>query len=29
MAEDPYIKAGHLKYELYDWFTIPGQKVPE
>lgn len=29
MADDPYIKAGHLKYELYDWFTIPGQKIPE
>jgi uncharacterized protein len=28
MANDPYIKAGHLKYELYDWFTIPGQKIP-
>jgi uncharacterized protein YciI len=28
MADDPYIKAGHLKYELYDWFTIPGQKIP-
>lgn len=29
MEHDPYIKAGHLKYELYDWFTIPGQKIPE
>ncbi|MFL5739184.1 MAG: YciI family protein [Flavisolibacter sp.] len=29
MSEDPYIKAGHLTYELYDWFTIPGQKIPE
>ena len=29
MADDPYIKAGHLKYELYDWFTILGQKIPE
>jgi uncharacterized protein len=29
MADDPYIKAGHLKYELYDWFTIPGQKIPD
>ena len=29
MADDPYIKAGHLKYELYDWFTIPGQYIPE
>jgi uncharacterized protein YciI len=29
MADDPYIKAGHLKYELYDWFTIPGQTIPE
>lgn len=29
MAEDPYIKAGHLTYALYDWFTIPGQKIQE
>lgn len=29
MADDPYIKAGHLKYELFDWFTIPGQTIPE
>jgi uncharacterized protein YciI len=29
MADDPYIKDGHLKYELYDWFSIPGQKLPD
>lgn len=29
MADDPYIKAGHLTYELFDWFTIPGQRIPE
>lgn len=29
MSDDPYIKAGHLSYELYDWFSIPGQKIPE
>jgi len=29
MEEDPYIKARHLNYELYDWFTIPGQRIPE
>jgi uncharacterized protein YciI len=28
MADDPYIKAGHLTYQLYDWFTIPGQRIP-
>jgi hypothetical protein len=26
---DPYIKSGHLKYELYTWFSLPGQKLPE
>jgi uncharacterized protein YciI len=29
MSTDPYVRAGHLTYELYDWFTIPGQKIPE
>lgn len=29
MADDPWIKGGYLKYELYDWFGIPGQKVGE
>lgn len=28
MADDPYIREGHLTYQLYDWFTIPGQKIP-
>jgi|SRR6478672_11811511 len=28
MSSDPYIKAGHLTYELFDWFTIPGQTIP-
>jgi len=29
MADDPYINAGQLNYELYDWFTIQGQMIPE
>lgn len=29
MADDPYIREGYLTYELYDWFTIPGQMIPE
>jgi uncharacterized protein YciI len=28
LANDPYIKAGILKYEFLDWFSIPGQKIP-
>jgi uncharacterized protein YciI len=28
MAEDPYVKAGYFTYELLDWFSIPGQKLP-
>ncbi|MDB5196268.1 MAG: hypothetical protein JWP88_639 [Flaviaesturariibacter sp.] len=28
MAEDPFVKGGHFTYELLDWFTIPGQKIP-
>lgn len=28
MADDPWIKGGYLTYELYDWFSIPGQKIP-
>jgi uncharacterized protein YciI len=28
MSTDPYIKAGYLTYELFDWFTIPGQTIP-
>jgi len=27
LNNDPYIKAGYLKYELPDWFSIPGQKI--
>jgi uncharacterized protein YciI len=27
LSNDPYIKAGYLKYELLDWFSIPGQKL--
>lgn len=27
LNKDPYIKAGYLKYELLDWFSIPGQKL--
>ena len=27
MANDPYIKGGYLIYELYDFFTIPGQQI--
>jgi uncharacterized protein YciI len=28
MAEDPYVKGGYFTYELLDWFSIPGQKLP-
>ena len=27
LNDDPYIKAGYLKYELLNWFSIPGQRV--
>ena len=27
LSNDPYIKAGYLKYELQGWFSIPGQKL--
>ena len=27
LENDPYIKAGYLKYQLLDWFSIPGQKL--
>jgi uncharacterized protein YciI len=27
LNNDPYIKAGYLKYELLNWFSIPGQKI--
>ncbi|MDB5199631.1 MAG: hypothetical protein JWO92_1594 [Chitinophagaceae bacterium] len=29
LKNDPYIKGGYLKYELLDWFSIPGQKIRE
>ncbi|RYY99214.1 MAG: hypothetical protein EOO11_05700 [Chitinophagaceae bacterium] len=28
MAEDPMLKAGIFRFELHDWFTIPGQGIP-
>jgi len=28
MDADPHIKSGHLIYEVYDFFTIPGQQIP-
>ncbi len=27
MATDPWVKGGYLSYELYDWFSIPGQTI--
>lgn len=27
LNNDPYIKSGYLKYELLDWFSIPGQRI--
>jgi uncharacterized protein YciI len=27
MSDDPYIKDGYLTYELFDFFTIPGQQL--
>ena len=27
MATDPYIQAGYLRYELFDFFSIPGQTL--
>ena len=29
LKNDPYIKGGYLKYELLDWFSIPGQKIAD
>ena len=29
LESDPYIKGGYLKYEIFNWFTIPGQKIPQ
>ena len=28
LDNDPYIRSGYLKYELMNWFSIPGQKLP-
>jgi len=28
MDNDPYMKSGIMKYDIYDFFTIPGQKIP-
>ncbi len=27
--DDPAVKAGRLVYEIYSWFGIPGQCLPE
>jgi uncharacterized protein YciI len=27
MATDPYVQAGYLRYELFDFFSIPGQTL--
>jgi uncharacterized protein YciI len=27
LSDDPYIKDGYLTYELFDFFTIPGQRI--
>ena len=27
MDADPHVKAGHLIYEMFDFFTIPGQRI--
>jgi uncharacterized protein YciI len=29
MDADPHVKAGHLIYEVYDFFTLPGQQIPK
>jgi uncharacterized protein YciI len=26
---DPAVKAGRLVYEIYEWFGIPGDRLPE
>lgn len=28
MGEDPTVREGYFTYELLDWFSIPGQKLP-
>ena len=27
MEDDPHVKAGHLIYEMFDFFSIPGQQI--
>ena len=27
MATDPYIQAGYLRYELFSFFSVPGQQL--
>ena len=29
LKNDPYIRSGYLKYDMLDWFSIPGQKLKE
>lgn len=29
LSVDPFIKSGLMKYEMLDWFSIPGQKLPD
>jgi uncharacterized protein YciI len=29
MATDPYIQSGYLRFELFDFFSIPGQRLPD
>lgn len=29
LKNDPYIRSGYLKYDLLEWFSIPGQKLRE
>ena len=29
LETDPYIKQGYLRFELYSWFSIPGQSIPK
>jgi uncharacterized protein YciI len=28
LERDPYISKGYLRYDIYNWFTIPGQQIP-
>jgi uncharacterized protein YciI len=29
LERDPYISQGYLRYDLYNWFTVPGQQIPK